>query len=67
MGTAGLNVRDGAGTTFPVILIAAEGSRFEVVGGPEEANDFTWWQIRSVDDPTITGWGVADFLRVPEG
>ncbi|GAB4574984.1 MAG: hypothetical protein Kow0077_24250 [Anaerolineae bacterium] len=65
VGAAGLNVREGAGTTFPVRLIAAEGSRFEVIGGPEESGGFTWWQIRSVDDPTIEGWAVADFLRVP--
>ncbi len=66
VGTAGLNVRGGAGTGFPVVLIAAEGSRFEVIGGPEAANDFTWWQLRSLDNPTIEGWGVADFLRVPQ-
>lgn len=66
VGTAGLNVRDGAGTGFPVVLIAAEGSRFEVISGPEEGSGFTWWELRSVDDPTMTGWGVAEFLRVPQ-
>lgn len=65
VGTAGLNVRQGAGTEFPVVLIAAEGTRFEVIGGPEDAAGFTWWQLRNVDDPTIEGWGVAEFLRVP--
>lgn len=64
VGTAGLNVRDGAGTAFRVQFIAREGSRFEVIGGPEEANDFTWWQLRGVENPDQTGWAVADFLSV---
>ncbi|NPV68730.1 MAG: SH3 domain-containing protein [Anaerolineae bacterium] len=64
VGAAGLNVREGAGTGFRVLLIAREGSRFEVTGGPEESGDFTWWQIRSLDDPTKEGWAVAEFLRV---
>lgn len=64
VGAAGLNVREGAGTGFRVLLIAREGSRFEVTGGPEESGNFTWWQIRSLDDPTKEGWAVAEFLRV---
>ncbi len=64
VGAAGLNVREGAGTGFRVLLIAREGSRFEITGGPEESGDFTWWQIRSLDDPTKEGWAVADFLNV---
>lgn len=64
VGTAGLNVREGAGTGFRRLLVAREGSRFEVIGGPEESDGFTWWQIRSVDDPTDEGWAVADFLSV---
>jgi len=64
VGTAGLNVRDGAGTAFRVQFIAREGSRFELIGGPEEANDFTWWQLRGVDNPDQTGWAVDTYLSV---
>ncbi|MBN1967530.1 MAG: SH3 domain-containing protein, partial [Anaerolineae bacterium] len=63
--TSGLNVRDDVGLAAEVLFIASDGSQFEIIAGPEEANDFTWWQIRETGGATAReGWAVADFLRV---
>lgn len=64
VGTAGLNIREGAGTNFRVLFIAPEGGRFEVIGGPETVGDLTWWQLQGVDNPNQTGWAVAEYLSV---
>ena len=64
VGTAGLNVREGAGTSFPVLFIAPEGGRFEVIDGPETTGDLTWWQLRGVSNPDQTGWAVQEYLSV---
>ncbi len=62
VGLAGLNVRQGAGTSFARLFIAPEGTQFVVIGGPQEADGFTWWQVRGVEDSTRQGWVVQDFL-----
>ncbi len=63
VGQAGLNIRQGPGTGFPVLFIAAEGSQFEIIGGPEEGGGFIWWQVRDPQDVTQqAGWAVQDFL-----
>ncbi len=64
VGAIGLNVREGPGTSYPVQLIASEGSVYELVDGPEESDEYTWWRIESVDDPDIEGWAIAEYLRV---
>ncbi len=59
---AGLSVREGAGVAFPIFLIAVDGEIFNVVGGPAEADGFTWWNISDPADPTRTGWAAGAFL-----
>ncbi len=54
--TSGLPVRiratPGLGGAF--VANMAEGTEFDVIGGPECADGFVWWQVRT---PTgITGW-----------
>lgn len=43
-----------------------EGIELEVIGGPEEADDFVWYEVEVVgtDGPT-TGWIVEDFISLP--
>ena len=60
-GGAGLNIRAGAGTGHPRIKTLKEGSVVELIGGPEEANDYTWWQMR--DETGTTGWAASTFLE----
>ena len=59
-GGTGLNMRSGAGTGNARVKTLPDGKTVEVIGGPKEANDFTWWQVR--DEVGTTGWVVSTFL-----
>lgn len=61
-GGSGLNMRSGAGSAQPRVKTLAEGSVLEVIGGPKEANGFTWWQVR--DAAGTSGWVASQFLAV---
>lgn len=61
---AGLRMRAGAGTGHPVVKMLTEDSVVEVVGGPQEAGGFTWWQVR--DQVGTSGWAASQFLRKQE-
>lgn len=59
-GGSGLNVRSSAGTGNARIKTLPDGTVVEVIGGPKEADGFTWWQIR--DQAGVTGWVASKFL-----
>jgi hypothetical protein len=61
---SGLNVRNQPGTSGTNILfVAAHQSLYTVIGGPTQADSLTWWQIQSVDNPSLQGWGASSFLE----
>ena len=41
-----LNMRQTPSTAAAVVRILPEGSTFDVIGGPQCADGYTWWQIR---------------------
>ncbi len=50
-----------------VLFRAAEGTVFAIIGGPQQADGYTWWQLY---DPAfeVRGWAVANYLQsVEEG
>lgn len=53
--TAQLSVRATPGTGGQLITRADPGQEFTVLAGPQSANGFNWYQIRS-DDGSIEGW-----------
>jgi len=59
----GLNVRARAGTAADNVIIftLAPGTSVEVIGGPQAADGFTWWQVRG---PTGEGWCAGQFLEL---
>ena len=61
-GTGGqcVNMRSNAGTSSARVKTLGDGAVVEVIGGPTEANDFTWWQVR--DSAGISGWVVSRYL-----
>lgn len=61
-----VNLRTEPTTSADGIDQLGEGVELEIIGGPEEADDFTWYQVEVVgtDGPT-TGWVAADFLSLP--
>jgi uncharacterized protein YgiM (DUF1202 family) len=53
-----LSLRALPGTDAPLITQVNPGMEFTVINGPQSANGYTWYQVRS-DDGTLEGW-VAD-------
>jgi hypothetical protein len=52
---AELTIRTVPGTDASIVIRASEGQQFTVLAGPQSANGFTWYQIRS-DDGSVEGW-----------
>lgn len=62
-GGNGLNFRRTPGLSGELIRRLPEGTTYEIVGGPEQADGFTWWQLRDPTDGTI-GWGVQNYMQL---
>lgn len=58
--TDGVNLRSEATTSSDVVTQLNNGTAVTIIGGPDEADGFTWWQIE-LEDGT-TGWIAQDFL-----
>ena len=45
-----------------MLFRAPKGTQFDIIGGPQEADGFTWWQV---NDPLfqVQGWAVANYLQ----
>ncbi len=65
-GDVGLSIRSEAGTTAERVTVAQEGEQLLVVGGPKQADDYTWWFVRDELNPDREGWAVEDFMRPSE-
>ena len=64
VGDQQLNVRNQASLIDSAVLFRApEGTIFQVVGGPHQADGFTWWQLRDIQFQ-VEGWAVANYLQV---
>ncbi len=53
--TAQLTIRSVPGTGAASVSTAVSGQQFTVQAGPQSANGYTWFQIRS-DDGSVEGW-----------
>lgn len=63
----GVNVRSEANTDSEIVDSFPAGTQFEIIGGPEEGESYTWWQVRGVGDlESVEGWLVTDFMDVIE-
>ncbi len=61
-----VRLRPSPGTAEREIRLLSEGEPFLVIGGPQQANGITWWQVRSSIDATLTGWIAGNYLIVQE-
>jgi len=61
---AGLRMRVGAGTGYDRVKTVDEGTVLEVVGGPKEADNLTWYQVR--DGSGATGWVAGEYIKLQE-
>ena len=63
VGSDKLNIRNRPSLSESQVLFReSEGKLFEVVGGPQEADGFTWWRVRDRQFQ-VEGWAVANYLR----
>ena len=63
VGNDKLNIRNRPSLADSQVLFReSEGKRFDIIGGPREADGYSWWQVR---DPQfqVEGWAVANYLR----
>ncbi len=63
VGEQELNIRSLPGIANSQVLFRApDGSAFRIIGGPRQADGFTWWHIQ---DPLsqLAGWAAADYLQ----
>jgi hypothetical protein len=57
----GLTVRGGPSTRNVIVTVAEEGTILFILDGPQDAENFTWWQVRL--DNGLEGWAVANYLE----
>ncbi len=59
----GLALRAQPGTTddIPILLYLEPNTAVRVIGGPVEADGYTWWQVRAANQ---TGWCAGEFLEM---
>jgi hypothetical protein len=51
-------MRQSPNTGAAVVDVLDEGAVLEVIGGPQQAEGFTWWQLRKSGDG-LEGWSAA--------
>lgn len=63
VGNDKLNIRSSPSLSGSQILFReGEGKQFEIIGGPRQADGYTWWQVRDTEYQ-VQGWAVANYLR----
>ena len=56
----GLNIRASASTTARLVGSAKDGNVLTVLDGPQEADGYTWWKVKTADGKE--GWAAGKFL-----
>lgn len=58
--TAALNIRSGAGLTYPIIVTLWVGAPVTITGAPVAASGYTWYPIKTAYG--TTGWVAGEYL-----
>jgi hypothetical protein len=58
----GLNLRDEPSTYSKVVINVKDGTVLTVLDGPRDADDYTWWHLKTSDGKE--GWGAANWLAL---
>ncbi len=56
---AGLRMRAGPSLAHPTVETLRDGETLKVIGGPQRADGFTWWQLQREE---AAGWCASDWL-----
>jgi hypothetical protein len=60
----GLRIRSAPGLNGQLLFIGNFSEVFLIMGGSQEADGYTWWQLTAPYDQTRSGWAVQDYLEV---
>jgi hypothetical protein len=63
-GGDGLRLRRTPGLAGEVLSLALEAEVFQISGGPEEVDGYTWWFLTAPADESRRGWAVSNYLAV---
>ncbi len=60
----GLRVRSAPSASGRRLMVVPDGTKLRVVGGPRQADGYTWWQVEGFNprDPSAQGWCAGEFL-----
>jgi len=61
-GGDGLRLRFSPGLESKIRLLAPDGTQLQVMDGPQQMDNYTWWYLENPGDRNQRGWAVADFL-----
>ncbi|MBA3377414.1 MAG: SH3 domain-containing protein [Chloroflexia bacterium] len=66
--TGSVNLRAEPSISAEAVDQLDEGVELTVIGGPEDADDFTWWQVEVTgSEGPVQGWLAADFIELVGG
>jgi hypothetical protein len=63
-GGDGLRLHNDASVSSKVNYVAIDAELFIVMGGPVQADGYTWWELKDPYSNEAVGWGVANYLSV---
>jgi hypothetical protein len=61
-----IRVRDQPGVNTNIINVINTGDRVRITGESQTVDDFVWWPVEGITDPSVVGWIAGDFLDVDE-
>jgi quercetin dioxygenase-like cupin family protein len=59
-----VRLRSGPSTSSDIVTGLTLGEQMTVTGPSEQGENFTWWPVQDVNDPSISGYVAADFLSL---
>ncbi|NIS81544.1 MAG: hypothetical protein GTO14_15380 [Anaerolineales bacterium] len=65
-GGDGLRLRNEPGLSAVISFLAYENEVFQVEGGPQDRDGYTWWFLVNPYDNSKSGWAAANYLRTME-
>ena len=60
----GLHLRAQPGLSNAPQFLGYDAEVYQITGGPQQANGFTWWYLTAPYDQARSGWAVQDYLSI---
>ena len=60
----GLHLRAQPGLDSSPLDLGYDSEVFQITGGPQQADGYTWWYLTAPYDQSRSGWAVQDYLSV---